>query len=135
MQSGSAHQQESGGLVHRLAAVSDLEQLQPVVVTVDERSIAIVRIRDEVYAFSALCSHRAAPLVNGAVTWKRTILCPWHLGTFNLRTGAAVAGPPSAPIPTYPIAIVDGDVYLDAEPASLPMIQHHFPTTDRPARP
>jgi len=119
---------ESGGLVHRLAAVSDLEQLQPVVVTVEGRAIAVVRIRDDVYAFSALCSHRAAPLVNGAVTWKRTILCPWHLGTFNLRTGAALAGPPREPIPTYPIAIDDGDVYLDADPASLPMIQHHFPT-------
>jgi nitrite reductase/ring-hydroxylating ferredoxin subunit len=114
--------------VHRLAAVSELEQLRPIVVTLDGRAIAVVRIRDDVYAFSATCSHRAAPLVNGAVTWKHTILCPWHLGTFNLRTGAAIAGPPNEPIPIYPTAVVDGTVYLDADPASLPMFEHHFPT-------
>ncbi|HEY7177152.1 MAG TPA: Rieske 2Fe-2S domain-containing protein [Micromonosporaceae bacterium] len=113
--------------MYRLAAVSDLEELQPVVVTLDGRDIAVVRIRGDVHAFSATCSHRAAPLVDGAVTWKHTILCPWHLGTFNLRTGAAMAGPPHEPIPIYPIAIVDGVVYLDAEPESLPMFEHRFP--------
>ncbi|HEY3062589.1 MAG TPA: Rieske 2Fe-2S domain-containing protein [Chloroflexota bacterium] len=47
------------------------------------------------YAFSARCTHRPAPLADGAVTWKRTLICPWHLGTFDLRDGRILAGPPA----------------------------------------
>jgi nitrite reductase/ring-hydroxylating ferredoxin subunit len=115
-----------GGGVHRLATVADLQQLEPIVVTLGGRDIAVVRVQDDVFAFSAVCSHRAAPLVKGAVTWKRTILCPWHLGTFNLRTGDATAGPPQTPIPTYPVTVVNGEAFLDAEPEDLPTITHEF---------
>jgi nitrite reductase/ring-hydroxylating ferredoxin subunit len=105
--------------VHKLAALSDLEQLEPVVVALEGRQIAVVRIGDEVFAFSPICTHRTAPLVDGAVTWKATILCPWHLGTFSLRSGKAMAGPPGQPLPTYPVVVTAGVAYLDAEPADL----------------
>jgi len=110
--------------MHRLATLSELTELSPVVVTLDGCPITVVRVQSEVYAFSAMCSHRAAPMVDGAVTWKRTILCPWHLGTFDLKTGRAMAGPPDAPIPIYPTVVVDGEVYLDADPHTLPVVQH-----------
>jgi nitrite reductase/ring-hydroxylating ferredoxin subunit len=103
--------------VHRLAALADLKQLEPVLVTVADEQIAVVRVEDEVYAFSPTCTHRAAPMIDGAVTWKRTILCPWHLGTFSLRTGEAKAGPPDRPLPCYPVTVTDGTAYLDAVPA------------------
>jgi nitrite reductase/ring-hydroxylating ferredoxin subunit len=106
-----------GTQVHRLAAIADLEQLKPILVTVAGQQVAVVRIEDEVFAFAALCTHRAAPMTSGAVTWKRTVLCPWHLGTFSLRTGEAKAGPPDQPLPLYPVTVVDGVAYLDAEPA------------------
>ena len=101
--------------MHRLAALSELTQLQPILVDVGARTIAMVRIEDEVYAFAARCTHRPSPLDKGAVTWKRTILCPWHLGTFNLRTGKAMAGPPVDPLPVYPVEIVDGVAWLAGE--------------------
>jgi nitrite reductase/ring-hydroxylating ferredoxin subunit len=104
--------------VHRLAAVTDLEQLQPILVSVAGQQVAVVLIEDEVFAFAALCTHRAAPMTGGAVTWKRTVLCPWHLGTFSLRTGAATSGPPDQPLPLYPVTVVDGVAYLDAAPAN-----------------
>ena len=103
--------------MQRLATLSDLVQLEPVLVTVEGRDVAVVLITDEVYAFSPICTHRAAPLIKGAVTWKRTVLCPWHLGTFNLRSGAALAGPCRVPLATYPVTVLDGEVFLDAEPS------------------
>lgn len=101
--------------MQKLAALSDLEQLVPVVVAVGDQQIAVVRIKDEVYAFAPICTHRAAPLVDGAVTWKRTILCPWHLGTFSLRSGSAMAGPPRESLETYPVVIEHGVAYLDLD--------------------
>jgi nitrite reductase/ring-hydroxylating ferredoxin subunit len=100
---------------HRLAALTELRQLEPVLAVVDGRGVAVVRIEDEVYAFAATCTHRPGPLYKGAVTWKRTVLCPWHLGTFNLRTGKAMAGPPTDPLQTYPVDVVDGVVWLRGE--------------------
>jgi nitrite reductase/ring-hydroxylating ferredoxin subunit len=118
--------------VHRLAALDELIELEPVVRTLDGVDIAVVRIDDEAFAFAPTCTHRAAPLVKGAVTRKRTILCPWHLGTFRLTDGKALAGPQSTPLPTYPLVIVDGDVFLDAEPGELTQVPPFHPTQFQP---
>jgi nitrite reductase/ring-hydroxylating ferredoxin subunit len=98
--------------MHRLAALDDLDDLMPIDCTIGERQLTVVRVEEQVYAFAALCSHRDAPLADGAVTRKRTVLCPWHLGTFRLRDGSVVAGPPDSAITTYPVAVRDGVVYL-----------------------
>ncbi|HEX3650981.1 MAG TPA: Rieske 2Fe-2S domain-containing protein, partial [Pseudonocardiaceae bacterium] len=73
-------------------------------------------VADEVYAIDAYCTHRAGPLVDGAVTRKRTVLCPWHLGTFRVTDGSVVAGAPTAPLRTYPVVLHEGGVYLADEP-------------------
>ncbi|HEY3872087.1 MAG TPA: Rieske (2Fe-2S) protein [Actinocrinis sp.] len=99
--------------MYRLAAVADLVELTPITLTVQGRQIAVVRIADDVYAFDAVCSHREAPLADGAVTRKRTVLCPWHLGTFRITDGSVVAGPPRVGIRAYPVTIRDGTAYLN----------------------
>lgn len=106
-----------------MIALEELAQLEPVLVDVDGRHVALVRVDHEVFAFAAVCTHRPAPLDKAAVTKKATIVCPWHLGTFSLRTGAVTAGPPDAPLPVYTVEIVDGGVWLAGE---LPP-PHRFP--------
>jgi nitrite reductase/ring-hydroxylating ferredoxin subunit len=105
--------------VLRLAALAELEQLEPVLVRVSGEQFTLVRIDDEVFAFAATCTHREAPLADGAVTRKRTVLCPWHLGTFDLRTGQAKAGPPRRPMRVYPVSVVSGVAYLDTDRTEL----------------
>jgi nitrite reductase/ring-hydroxylating ferredoxin subunit len=105
--------------VHELMAVDTLHDLEPVLVTIEDRQVAVVRIHDEVFAFSPVCTHRTAPLLDGAITWRRTVLCPWHLGTFRLESGRPTAGPPDRPLPVYPVKIVDGTAYLDCEVSEL----------------
>jgi nitrite reductase/ring-hydroxylating ferredoxin subunit len=92
--------------------MADLAELVPITVTVHDKPIAVVRVADEVYAIDAYCTHRAAPLVDGAVTRKRTVLCPWHLGTFRLTDGSVVAGPPDTAVGSYPVVLRDGYAYL-----------------------
>jgi apoptosis-inducing factor 3 len=99
--------------VHRLAALSELTDLVPVTREVAGREIAVVRVGDDVHAFDAVCTHRAAPLCRGAVTRKHTVLCPWHLGTFRLTDGSVAAGPPRAGIRTYPVVQADGWAWLE----------------------
>jgi nitrite reductase/ring-hydroxylating ferredoxin subunit len=101
---------------HRLADFAALEQLQPVLVGVGDSEVAVVRVQEKVYAFSSHCTHRPGPLVEGAVTWKGRVLCPWHLGTFDLDDGRPVSGPPQTPLPVYPTEIDNGVVWLLADP-------------------
>jgi nitrite reductase/ring-hydroxylating ferredoxin subunit len=101
-----------GEMMHRLATLDDLTELEPRQVTVGGRDLAVVRIGDDVYAFAATCTHRLAPLAEGAVTRKERIVCPWHVGIFNLRDGAVVGGPPESALSVYPVKVIDGEVYL-----------------------
>ena len=106
-----------GANVHRLVALADLKQLEPVLVTVADKQVAVVRVEDEVFAFAATCTHRAAPMANGAVTWKRTILCPWHLGSLQPPHRRSQGGPPCQPLPCYSVTVTDGTAYLDVAPS------------------
>jgi nitrite reductase/ring-hydroxylating ferredoxin subunit len=101
-----------GEMMHRLATLDDLTELEPRQVTVGGRDLAVVRIGDDVYAFAATCTHRLAPLAEGAVTRKARVVCPWHVGIFNLRDGAVVGGPPESALSVYPVKVIDGEVYL-----------------------
>jgi thiosulfate dehydrogenase [quinone] large subunit len=59
-------------------------------------------------AFSAVCTH-AGCTVNfdpGAME----LVCPCHGGTFDVRTGQVVAGPPPQPLPAIPVHVVNGTV-------------------------
>lgn len=96
-----------------VARLGELHQLEPRVIIVDGEQVALVRIRDDVYAFSPMCTHRDAPLLEGAVTWNAVIMCPWHLGTFNLRAGGTpLGGPVEAPLPCHRVRIEGDKVYV-----------------------
>ncbi len=56
-------------------------------------------------AFSATCTHQGCTV--NAVT-DGVIVCPCHGGTFDLVDGAAVAGPPTEPLPERAIRVEDG---------------------------
>jgi nitrite reductase/ring-hydroxylating ferredoxin subunit len=40
------------------------------------------------------------------------LVCAWHNGCFDVRTGAAVALPATEPVETFPTRIVDGWVEI-----------------------
>lgn len=101
--------------MERLVTLAELVEFEPVAVTVRGRAVAVVRVGQEVLAFDATCTHRDAPLCDGAVTRQGRVLCPWHLGTFDLRTGRVVAGPPSTALAVHPVVVDDGTVYLSDE--------------------
>ncbi|MDE0269249.1 MAG: non-heme iron oxygenase ferredoxin subunit [Acidimicrobiaceae bacterium] len=82
-------------------------------VEVDEQEIAIVRIGDDVYAISDICSHANVSLSQGWVdAAERTIECPQHGAVFDVATGEALCLPAVKPIPVYDVAVVDGVVTL-----------------------
>ncbi|MEM9201603.1 MAG: non-heme iron oxygenase ferredoxin subunit [Actinomycetota bacterium] len=97
-----------------------LERLEPeaaLKVSIEGREIALVRIDDDVYAIGDTCSHQDVSLSEGFVESDDcAIECPKHGALFDLRTGDALSLPATKPIPTYDVAVVDGDVVLTLAP-------------------
>lgn len=63
----------------------------------------------EVRVFSSICTHLGCH-----VTWDQTagnFFCPCHLGRFDSE-GRVIAGPPPAPLPSFPVRVAGDDVYV-----------------------
>ena len=82
-------------------------------VTIDGRDIALVRLDDDVYAIGDTCSHADVSLSEGFVEADDcAIECERHGALFDLKTGEPLSLPAVRPVPTYDVAVVDGDVVL-----------------------
>ncbi len=89
-------------------------------VSVGETKILVVHAGEgELYAVEAECPHAKAPLEQGAVCEGR-LVCPWHMGTFELRTGAWVEPPPLRGLKTYGVRWEGDAVMVDPEPRNVP---------------
>jgi 3-phenylpropionate/trans-cinnamate dioxygenase ferredoxin subunit len=73
--------------------------------------VAVVRdAQGDLHAISDVCSHGQVSLSDGDVEGT-TIECWLHGSTFDLRTGAPLSLPATAPVPVYPLTL-DGDRVL-----------------------
>jgi len=75
--------------------------------------VAVYRVEDAFYATDDICSHGQASLSEGEVDEDCVVECPWHGGTFDIRTGEALSFPCVLPVKVYPVSVEDGNVYLD----------------------
>lgn len=70
----------------------------------------IVRLeKDSVVAFGQKCTHLSCPVIPNTEQGK--FLCPCHQGSFDIKTGRPLAGPPRRPLPRIELEIKDGRVY------------------------
>jgi 3-phenylpropionate/trans-cinnamate dioxygenase ferredoxin subunit len=95
----------------KAVALDELPEHGAVGVEVNDTPVAIVRTGDEVYALYDVCSHEEVPLSEGEI-YDHTVECWLHGSCFDLRTGEPTGPPATKPVPTYPVKIVDGDVYV-----------------------
>ncbi len=81
---------------------------------VDGRSLAVVRIGDDVYAIGDRCSHANISLSEGDVHCdERELECWKHGSTFSLVTGEPQSLPATRPVPVYEVTVADGDVTVE----------------------
>lgn len=98
--------------MERLCASTDLPEGEVRQVDLgDGRVLAVYRMDGEVFATDDLCSHGDASLADGEIEDGK-IVCPYHMGSFDIRTGEAVAAPCSIAIRTYAVREHEGDIVL-----------------------
>ena len=99
------------GTFVRVCALADLPEQGAIGVEVGDQPVAVVRVGGEVLAQHDVCSHEEVPLAVGDV-YNPTRECWLHGSCFDLRTGASTGPPATKPVPTYPVKVEDGDVYV-----------------------
>jgi 3-phenylpropionate/trans-cinnamate dioxygenase ferredoxin subunit len=98
----------------RLCAVADLSPGTATRIELAQIDVAVVRVTDEIFVLEDLCSHAEFPLSEGDIDGC-TIECALHGSRFDLRTGKPSGPPATLPVKTFPMTVVDGDVYIDME--------------------
>lgn len=98
----------------RLCALDDLADGAATRIELDDRTLAVVRLGDDVYVIGDTCSHADVSLSEGEVDpGACTIECPKHGSEFELRTGQPRSLPAVRPVPTYETTVVDGEVMVE----------------------
>jgi len=95
----------------RVLPAEALRDGELVPVEIDGRPIVLVRHAGEFFAVQNNCSHRDYPLSEAGFDARDEVLvCAWHGGCFDLRTGTAVVPPATEPVEIFPTRVVDGQV-------------------------
>lgn len=76
--------------------------------------VAVYNLNGEFFATDDTCTHGEASLADGDIE-DANIVCPFHLGMFDIRTGEPTGAPCAVAIRTYPLTIEDGFVYLQVD--------------------
>ncbi|MBI4506246.1 MAG: non-heme iron oxygenase ferredoxin subunit [Chloroflexi bacterium] len=74
-------------------------------------AIAVANVEGSWYAFDDTCTHQGCSLSEGELDGM-TIICPCHLGEFDITSGEVMSGPPPAPVRTYPVCIVGEEIHV-----------------------
>lgn len=97
---------------HRAAALDDVWEGAPLPLELGGVCFALYRFGDEVHAASDICPHQNVKLSGGYLDGV-TIECPMHQSCFNVKTGQVLNPPARQDIPTYPVRIEDGQVFVE----------------------
>jgi 3-phenylpropionate/trans-cinnamate dioxygenase ferredoxin subunit len=101
---------------HRVCALDEVAPGTAKAVVVEGTRIALVRIDDDVYAISDICSHQDVSLAEGEVLCEdRELECWKHGSTFSLVDGEPQSLPATKAVPVYVARVVDGQVEVELD--------------------
>lgn len=82
-------------------------------VDVDGVPVAVVRIKDQIYAIADTCSHAAISLSDGEVWCDQLQLeCPKHGSAFSLVSGEPDTLPATQPVAVYGVSVEGESVVI-----------------------
>lgn len=76
--------------------------------------VLVYHLEDGFYATDDTCTHGFASLAEGYIE-DGLIECPWHGGTFEIRTGKPASFPCVVPLKSYPVKVEGEEVYIVLE--------------------
>ena len=96
----------------KVARTNEIESGKARLVEVGGKQIALFNIDGQFFALDNTCTHRGGPLAEGEMSGHE-VTCPWHGGTFDVRTGEVVGPPPSQAVPRYNVRVFGSDIEVE----------------------
>jgi 3-phenylpropionate/trans-cinnamate dioxygenase ferredoxin subunit len=78
---------------------------------VEDELLAIFHVEGQYYAINDVCTHDGGPLAEGPLEG-HVIECPRHGARFDIRTGAVLCMPATAPVPTHETRVVGDEIQV-----------------------
>jgi 3-phenylpropionate/trans-cinnamate dioxygenase ferredoxin subunit len=92
----------------RVLRADELRDGELVPVAIDGTPVVLVRHAGAFYAVQNNCSHQDFPLSEAGFDPRDEVLvCAWHGGCFDVRSGEAVVPPATEPVETFPVRLRD----------------------------
>ena len=98
--------------LHRLCDASDMQPGTARRIVVGRLVLAAFNLGGEFYVTDDTCTHGFASLSEGIIDGY-IVECPWHGGTFDIRSGAPVDQPCTVALKIYRAVVSDGTVWVD----------------------
>lgn len=98
--------------IQKLAEVSSLNVGDSLQFNYPNEHVSALLVKtgeNEYHAYQNACTHLLCPVFWSAE--KEKLVCPCHKGSFDVKTGAPIAGPPKRPLPEILLKIDGGAVY------------------------
>ena len=93
----------------RVLRADELRDGELLPVEIDGTPVVLVRHAGEFFAVQNNCSHRDFPLSEAGFDPRDGVLvCAWHGGCFDVRSGRAVVRPATDPVETFEVRVTDG---------------------------
>jgi 3-phenylpropionate/trans-cinnamate dioxygenase ferredoxin subunit len=90
----------------RVLRADELRDGELIPVEIDGTPVVLVRHAGEFFAVQNNCSHKDFPLSEAGFDPRDEVLvCAWHGGCFDVRSGAAVVRPATLPVETFPVRV------------------------------
>jgi 3-phenylpropionate/trans-cinnamate dioxygenase ferredoxin subunit len=98
----------------RVVQADELRDGELVPIVIDGTPVVLVRHLGAFFAVQNNCSHQDFPLSEAGFDPRDEVLvCAWHGGCFDIRTGTAVVPPATEPVETHPVRVsADGWVEI-----------------------
>ena len=91
----------------KVAGADELREGELREVQVGGKKVLLLRCDGAVRAFGSRCPHYDGPLAKGLLHDGR-LVCPWHQGTFDARTGDLLEPPPLSGLTAFAVRVDDG---------------------------
>jgi nitrite reductase/ring-hydroxylating ferredoxin subunit/uncharacterized membrane protein len=91
----------------------------PLVATVGDDDVLVVRNGAGFAAISNVCGHAGGPLDEGTFDDQGCVTCPWHGSVFRLADGQVVHGPATGNQPRYDVRSADGRLMVRRSRATV----------------
>ncbi|MDF7674353.1 FAD-dependent oxidoreductase [Acetobacteraceae bacterium ESL0709] len=105
-----------GQTFHDVIALEELKEGEIYPLSVAGLPVVLVRRGETVRALGGKCPHKGAPMEQGAFCQTKehgdVVVCPWHKSVFDVTTGAVVEPVAFAPLPVYPVEVIQGRVLV-----------------------